>query len=252
MPVNYDARLHRVYAEGRKLAPETLSRWIAEFERHAPRERPLRVLDLGSGTGRFTPALADTFGGPVYGVEPSERMRAVARSGPARPDVEYRNGTAEAIPLADASCDLALLYFTFHHFTNQPAALAELARVLRPGAVLLLRSAFADRMPPLHWYRYFPSAAQADAAMYGTLAEVRRMVGVAGFTSADLVAVDAGQPQTLRATYERLNWRALSTFEHLAEDEIESGFAEFARDAETRGEEIIPATPADLLVLHRD
>ena len=35
-----------------------------------------RVLDLGSGTGRFTPALADTFGGPVNGVEPSAGMRA--------------------------------------------------------------------------------------------------------------------------------------------------------------------------------
>ncbi|MGA8112042.1 MAG: class I SAM-dependent methyltransferase, partial [Actinocatenispora sp.] len=119
MAVDYDGRLHTVYTQGRRLEPDSLRRWIAEFARHVPERRPLRVLDLGSGTGRFTPALADAFGGPVYGVEPSEGMRAVATADATHPSVTYLAGQAEAIPLASASCDAALLFLTFHHFPDQ-------------------------------------------------------------------------------------------------------------------------------------
>jgi len=65
--VDYDVRQHTVYREGRALPEQAARRWRATFERWAPAERPLAVLDLGSGTGRFTPMLADAFGGPVHG-----------------------------------------------------------------------------------------------------------------------------------------------------------------------------------------
>jgi ubiquinone/menaquinone biosynthesis C-methylase UbiE len=76
--VDYDARLHAVYAAGRQMPPEALHAWMEAFARHLPQARPLVWLDLGSGTGRMTPSLASTFGGPVYGIEPSGRMRAQA------------------------------------------------------------------------------------------------------------------------------------------------------------------------------
>ena len=77
--VDYDKHQHSVYARGRALSPEAADTWTQSFARWAGPQRPLTVIDLGSGTGRFTPALAETFGGPVYGVEPSQRMRHVAR-----------------------------------------------------------------------------------------------------------------------------------------------------------------------------
>ena len=51
---------------------------VRDIRKLCPSRRSLAVLDLGSGTGRFTPALAEAFGGPVYGVEPLHKMRAVA------------------------------------------------------------------------------------------------------------------------------------------------------------------------------
>ncbi|GAA1613366.1 hypothetical protein GCM10009789_79510 [Kribbella sancticallisti] len=87
--VDYDKRLHAVYAEGRQLAPEGLQDWIREFAASAPARRPLVVLDLGCGIGRFTPGLAEEFGGPVYGVEPSEQMRRQAIDDASHPDVTY-------------------------------------------------------------------------------------------------------------------------------------------------------------------
>ncbi|TDU86805.1 methyltransferase family protein [Kribbella voronezhensis] len=250
--VDYDDRLHRVYAAGRALEPSSLDAWMGALAAEVPAARPLSVLDLGSGIGRFTPALADTFGGPVYGVEPSARMREIATTTASHPNVTYLDGSAEAIPLPDASCDLALLFLSFHHFSDKVRALREVARVLRPGGVVLLRSQFSDRMPELHWYRYFPSARRVDAAMYLSLEEVRALAAEAGLVpAAEPRWVQAETPGTLRASYERVKHRAYSTFEHLPPDEIESGFSAFEQAAAADPDRELPPVPAALLVLNR-
>src|SRR5947207_13969244 len=97
--VDYDARLHAVYAAGRQISADALQTWMEAFARHLPERRPLVWLDLGSGTGRMTPSLASTFGGPAYGVEPSDKMRAHALAQSGHPDVAYSAGCAEDILL---------------------------------------------------------------------------------------------------------------------------------------------------------
>jgi ubiquinone/menaquinone biosynthesis C-methylase UbiE len=140
-----------------------LALWIDTFVRHAPSERPLAVLDLGSGTGRFTPALAEAFGGPVYGVEPSQKMRAVAEKHAAHSAVRYVGGSAESIPLRSMSVDLVLMYLSFHHVQDREATASEVARVLRPGGRVLLRSTFSDRIFELEWMRYFPRMREIES-----------------------------------------------------------------------------------------
>jgi SAM-dependent methyltransferase len=110
--VSYDERQHAQYQRGRAFSRERLTRWIETFAAYAPNARPLAVLDLGSGTGRLTPALAKAFGGPVYGVEPSQKMRGISESSAGHSAVVYRDGSAECIPLANASVDLVLMYLS--------------------------------------------------------------------------------------------------------------------------------------------
>lgn len=248
--VDYDARLHRVYAEGRALPADSLQQWMRLFASFAPPERPLCVLDLGCGIGRFTPALADTFGGPVYGVEPSAGMREQAIEHAAHPGVTYLDGAAESIPLAADSCDLVLLFLTLHHWTDKLQGLREVRRVLRPGGTVVLRTQFGDRMPDLYWYRYFPSARHVDASMYLPFAEVKALAEQAGLVAQEEPRwVDVTEPRTLQATYDRLKLRAFSTFEHIADDELDRGFAEFERDAATDPDREIPTFPAGVLLL---
>jgi len=247
--VDYDGRLHQVYAAGRALPADSLDTWMEVAAGFAPDERPLTVLDLGCGTGRFTPALAETFGGPVYGVEPSAGMRQQAAK---HPDVTYLEGSAEAIPLPDESCDLVWLFLTIHHWTDPLQGLREVRRVLRPGGTVVLRTQFGDRMPDLYWYRYFPSARRVDAAMYLPFDEVLALTEQAGLTAEEEPRwVDVTEARTQSATYERLKLRAFSTFEHIAEDELDRGFAEFERDAAADPERELPAFPAGVLVLRR-
>lgn len=247
--VDYDDRLHQVYASGRALPADSLRTWMETAVSFAPSGRPLTVLDLGCGIGRFTPALAETFGGPAYGVEPSTMM---LRQAPEHPAVTYLEGSAESIPLADESCDLAWLFLTIHHWADPLQGLREVRRVLRPGGVVILRTQFGDRMPDLYWYRYFPSAREVDASMYLPFDEVRALADQAGLVAEEQPHwVDVTEPRTLRATYERLKLRAFSTFEHLAEDELARGFADFERDAAADPDRQLPAFPAGVLLLRK-
>jgi SAM-dependent methyltransferase len=88
-----------------------------------------RVLDLGAGTGKLTRQLV-ALGADVVAVEPGDAMRAVLER--VVPEAEALAGSAESIPLPDASVDVVTVAQAFHWF-RPGEALAEIHRVLRPG-----------------------------------------------------------------------------------------------------------------------
>ena len=119
------------YVRGRPDYPPILDQWL----RDALGLSPGRIaVDLGAGTGKFIPRLRTT-GATVIAVEPVDAMRA--RLAVTYPDVDARGGTADAMPLADASVDAVVCAQAFHWFATE-TALAEIARVLKPGGVLAL------------------------------------------------------------------------------------------------------------------
>jgi len=117
------------YERGRPDYPES----AIDFVLVPVRDRPgLRALDLGAGTGKLTRRLTDR-GVDTVAVEPADGMRAVlARAVPA---AAVLPGSAEAIPLPAGSIDVVVAGQAFHWF-DRAAALAEIARVLRPAGVL--------------------------------------------------------------------------------------------------------------------
>ena len=131
------SRVHRAAAVGFARSAGAYERGRPEYPdaavRHVVAQLPARavVLDLAAGTGKLTRPLLDA-GLRVIAVEPVAEMRAAlpASAGPLE-------GTAEAIPLADGSVDAVTVGQAFHWFDGD-AALAEIARVLRPGGLLAL------------------------------------------------------------------------------------------------------------------
>jgi SAM-dependent methyltransferase len=97
-----------------------------------PLAEDAEVLDLGAGTGKLTRVLARRYR-RVIAVEPLDGMRAILER--VVPEAETLAGSAEAIPLHDASVDGVFAGQAFHWFANDEA-IAEIARVLRPGGVL--------------------------------------------------------------------------------------------------------------------
>ena len=99
-----------------------------------------RVLDLAAGTGRLTRELQRRFA-DVVAVEPDERMRGVHGSA--------LEGSAEAIPLEDASVDAVFVGEAFHWF-DPASAIPEVARVLRPrGGLATINTHWWETEPPL-------------------------------------------------------------------------------------------------------
>lgn len=204
---------------------EALARWMARFAEHLPERRPLTIVDLGSGIGRLTPGLAETFGGPVYGVEPSARMREIALATAAHPAVTYLAGEAARIPLDDHSVDAVLMFLSFHHVHDRAAGAAEIARVLKPGGRVLIRSPFSDRMTGGWWQKFFARALDIEKQMFPPLAEVTGVFAAAGLTPLALVEVIEVYAASAAEAAEKLRLRTISTFEHMTEAEIEEGFA---------------------------
>ncbi|MGF1425652.1 methyltransferase domain-containing protein [Kitasatospora sp. LaBMicrA B282] len=101
-----------------------------------------RALDVGSGTGSETQVLAAAVapGGTALGLEPHPGLRAVAeqRARDVDSPAGFLDGDALALPLPDAELDVVRCERVLQHLTEPARAVAEIARVLRPGGRVVL------------------------------------------------------------------------------------------------------------------
>lgn len=107
------------------------------------------VLEVAIGTGRnlpFYPA-----GVQITGVELSPVMLAIARqrAGDLGIEADLREGDAEALPFADNSFDTAVCVLSLCTIPDPAQAIAEMARVLKPGGKLLLLDHIGSRWWPV-------------------------------------------------------------------------------------------------------
>jgi ubiquinone/menaquinone biosynthesis C-methylase UbiE len=146
-----------------------------------------RVLDLGCGGGLDVLLSARRVGprGHVIGVDASPDMIELARGHAAEAgvaNVEFRLGYLEAIPLRDAAVDVVISNCVFTLSTDRPRALAEAARVLRPGGRFGISDVLAE--PGLDPARRV-AAEHAAGCPVGTLTaqEYRELLLAAGFAT---------------------------------------------------------------------
>ena len=247
--VDYDDHQYRVYSRARPLLPENAERWGAIFRRHLP--AGATIVDVGSGTGIYTALLADSLGAEVVGVEPSAGMRSVAEAEQPRPTVRYIAGRAEALPLADASCDGALLSNVIHHIADIPAAAAELARVLRPGGALLVRGALRDTLERMPHFEYFPEALEIAIASAPSDSDAIGALTEAGFEEVARERVQQPTAYNLGEFADKLALRAISHLELLDDELFDAGLRRLreAAAAETRPTPVMETM--DLVVFRR-
>ncbi len=99
-----------------------------------------RLLDIGTGTGRLLEMLAPHVHGAV-GVDASRAMLALARARLGQPGLRHcsvRLADMYRLPMDHAGFDAAVMQMVLHHAEDPAAALAEAARVLRPGGRLMV------------------------------------------------------------------------------------------------------------------
>jgi ubiquinone/menaquinone biosynthesis C-methylase UbiE len=113
-----------------------------------------RVLEIGIGSGLNLPLYSRNVA-RVIGLEPSPRLLAMARRVERIGDgsVEFIEGSAEAIPLHDASVDTVVTTWTLCSIPDALRALRDMRRVLRPGGHLLFVEHGRAPDPNVIWWQ---------------------------------------------------------------------------------------------------
>ena len=115
-----------------------------DFSRVAVLDRPMlaavrasvaqRVLDVGCGEGRFCRMMAEIVP-QVVGLDPTVRLLSEARK---LGEAQYAQGKAEDMPFEDGDFDMVVSYLSLIDIPDSAAAIAEMARVVRPGGYVLI------------------------------------------------------------------------------------------------------------------
>jgi ubiquinone/menaquinone biosynthesis C-methylase UbiE len=141
---------------------------------------PRTVLEVGFGQGRTAAALVER-GHSVLGVDPSTTMvrQATARNRAAchdgRADLRHSDGTTIAFP--DATADAAITVHTIYFMPDPTATFAEIARVLRPDATLVVACRTSDEPVP-SWF-------DPDVYTFRTAADITTILHAAGFAQVE-------------------------------------------------------------------
>jgi SAM-dependent methyltransferase len=182
------------YAAHRPDYPAAAVQWaLAPAPRREHEE--LHVLDLAAGTGKLTRGLL-ALGHRVTAVEPDPAMLDELRR--QAPQAAALGGSAERIPLPDASVDAVVVGQAIHWF-DQDRALPEIARVLRPGGPLAtLSNAEDDRVP---WVEGLAAVSPTQVSYLAWATSPGRRIQPHPDFSA---AVDADFPHTMPRTAESL------------------------------------------------
>ena len=234
----------RTYDETRGASPSVLGP-LREALHGAPGRR---LVDIGGGTGNYSRALKDEGWEPlVIDREPAMLAQAAAKG------LETLEGDAQRLPLEDESADAAMLVSMLHHVEEQPKAIAEARRILRPeGRLVLMGWSYED----LSWQwmaDYWPSTQAWTAASHPKLQDLLDLMPGARRLQVVYRDLEDGSLAALSAYPEKMadpSWhRQTSYFERLARDhpeELEQGLEKLRRDLKNG---TAPRTPGRASVL---
>lgn len=234
----------RTYDETRAASPSVLGP-LREALEGAPGRR---LVDVGGGTGNYAAALRDDGWNPlVVDREPAMLARAAAKG------LETLEGDAQRLPLPDECADAVMLVSMLHHVEDQPTALAEARRILRPkGRLVLMGWSYED----LSWQwmvEYWPSTRAWMADAHPKLQRLLDLLPGARRYEIVYRDLEDGSLAALSSHPEKMadpRWhRQTSYFERLQRDhpdELKAGLARLERDLAAGA---APSTPGRATVL---
>jgi SAM-dependent methyltransferase len=166
-------------------------------QEHLP--RPGWILDVGCGTGRLPARLVSGYRqAHVVGIDASTAMIKNASAVPVHHGAQLAAAMAEQLPFADGAFDLVVVTLSLSHWRDRTAGLAEIGRVMAPGAALVAADVCPARptRPKIAWApRGRPTASCELASLIAAaglqIEQVEPILSVALFADAALVAARA-------------------------------------------------------------
>lgn len=215
-----------------------------------------RVLDVGSGTGRLTAEAAKLAGpdGTAIGIDPLSARIEIA-SQKAQPNLSFRVADVQDLSqFASCTFDVVYLNAVFHWLPDQPRALQEIARVLKPAGRLGITTASGDhpypherikaRVMAREPYRQYPDTGKGVANSV-TRSRLEWLLREAGFRATSVIV--APHVTATKDAQEMVNFVEASSFgnflghlpdklQEVARQEIEKEYEEFQTEDGIRAE----------------
>jgi len=141
------------------------------------------LLDVGCGPGGAVQRAARSVArGRACGIDVSPKMIEKARDLSAgMANVEFRLASSESIPYPDAAFDAVVCTCSFHHYGRPAEALADIHRVMKPGATFVILDSARDVSLPIWLQDRFRRYFEQSHVTYYTTGEMRGLLSSAGF-----------------------------------------------------------------------
>lgn len=138
-------------------------------------------LDAACGTGNYTIALTENFGGSWRGVDQSSQMIEAARAKTTR--VDWHQANVESLPFENETFDGAICTLAIHHFASLEAAFGELRRVLKRDANFVNFTSTPEQTANYWLAEYFPEAIRKSAECLPDLETIADALRKNGFSN---------------------------------------------------------------------
>ena len=200
----------------------------------AAQARPFRLLDVGTGTGRYLDMVSERLSSLLVtdlcpiGLDRSPAMLGQARrlNGCAYPGASHLVGAVETLPLRAASCNAMTCFNAVHHF-DLARFTSEASRVLTPSGLLVLYTRTAAQNRDTVWGRYFPDFAELETRLY-TVSELQAaLVATHAFASVHVQTIRWSVTTSLARLLEQVAAYHYSTFRFYSSDKLQTALDTF-------------------------
>ena len=202
--------------------------------RGADLERPVRLLDVATGSGRYLDAVSHFLSSTLtmrvvpIGLDLSPAMLAQARirNGRAGPRARHLVGAVETLPFRTASCDVMTCFNAVHHVDLARFA-DEASRVLTPSGQLVVYTRTPEQNRRTIWGHHFPEFAARETRLYGVKDLRSALQATGAFTSVRTQTVPWAVTTSLARLVEQATHYHYSTFRLYADDALRAAIDTF-------------------------
>ena len=210
------------YDTARSLPKHATSLLKDILKENTPVDSISSVLDLGGGTGRFSPLLQTLYDCPVYALDPSVEM---LRQGVSRnyKNIHWITSNAEYIPLRSSSIDLIWMSNVYHHLENHVNACHEIFRVLIDRGNFVIRNGTQETDGEIAWNKFFPEAIEFDKDRIPHKQDIIDFISSHGFDFIEYKVIYQLFASSYREYYEKISQRGLSSLLAITDRAFDEG-----------------------------
>lgn len=218
------SRITSYYDQGR--AFEQGRPWVEEIQLHTPVSEKDWVLDAGCGTGLFAIEFARQMNVRVIGIDPARAMLQQALKKERPVNLNWSQGAAESLPLADGTLKAVFMSQVWHHILEREKAGREFFRCLKSGGGLYIKT-YSHAQLKSRWdlREIFPELMPLMLKIYPDVPEMSQMlegIGFAPVTSKATYKEDFMRPSQMLKLMREKAW---SMFSFLSPEGISEGEA---------------------------